>query len=220
MRGNVKSKTPRQSAATASLAFHPDPLKQMGIPGSIVKPPALCKPMQTVKAPPEWRCDTCQAVYSSERDASLCETRHKEVIARHAAYHAALANGKPLVGMFREGKDAQFVLYAVVAILGKAEPRNIQSNNWRNVEDEARYRFSDACNAWDDFLFEGKYRRYLSIQEAVEAGWCPFFSQHYQTTFPLAMREQIADAFLALPEDAQREHLVSRKAMLRSHNED
>jgi len=168
----------------------------------------------------EWQCDTCRTIYPSENEASLCENRHKQAATRQAAYHTAQASGKPMIGLFRKSESGQLVLYGVTAVLGKAESRNSQQSGWRNTEDEVRYRFSDSCNTWEAFLPEGEYRRYLSIQEAVEAGWCPFFAPHYQQAFPLVLREQIADAFLALPEEVQKTNLLARKLMTRSYDED
>ena len=164
----------------------------------------------------EWRCDFCHVPYLSEREAARCEEHHRQIIARKTAYQETLAAGKPLIGMLSHGDDDALHLTGVLAILCKSDP-----DRPLGPKDETTYTVSDACTSFDDFLPDptSPYRKYVSITEAIEAGWVPFFSQHYQKTFPLALREQIAEDFLSLPNELQKQHLLLRRLMTRSNGD-
>lgn len=170
--------------------------------------------------PSAWRCNQCGETYLTESSASRCEMRHQQIAERAAAYQHALAEGKPLLARLRE-QEGRLVVSAIFFV-GKRVEEHRSSYGQATDEENTRHLLMDADLSFTDFLpnADGKHHRYLSVTEAVSAGWCPFFSQHYQTRWPLAIREQITDAFLALPDEVQCQNLLARQVLTRHSSEE
>ena len=167
-----------------------------------------------------WRCDQCGETYPSKSSAFRCEAQHKQRAERAAAYQRALAEGKSLLARFRE-QEGRWVASAIFLVGERVEDHRTSLGTAID-EENVQHKMMDAELSFTDFLpnADGKFHRYLSVTEAVETGWCPFFSQHYQTRWPLAIREQIADAFLALPDEAQCQNMLARQVLTRHGSEE
>lgn len=167
-----------------------------------------------------WRCDHCGKEYETRSGAEQCEERHVSSERRKHFYAEAMASGRPLIGEFRRDKDGGETLTKVLAILGKSDREFRDPYPWKQDVADTFFRLTPAVGQIvEDYLPDevnpahSWFRRYISVREAVNADWCPFFSEHYQNEFPLSIREQVADAFLALPEGRQRDILSARKPL-------
>lgn len=165
-----------------------------------------------------WACDICRRQYDRKADALRCETQHASVARRLALYKDAVARRLPLVGSFAKEDDGIWRLYRIQMIEG-VDGRSDSRDPLRQSVAETLFQFYSASGIrateylpdepGPDHLI---WRRYLSPKEAVGLGWCPFFLQHYQQHAPLSLREDVADAFLSLSREKQREILLARRA--------
>lgn len=174
-----------------------------------------------------WRCDHCSRQYETRREAEQCEERHASSERRKRLYAEAMASGRPLVGKFQRAEDGGETLTRVLAILGKSEREFRDSYSRKRDVADTFLRLTPAVGQIiEDYLPDevnpahSWFTRYISIREAIDAGWRPFFSEHYQNEFPLSIREQVADAFLALTEGRQRDILLARKTLSGTDSED
>lgn len=166
------------------------------------------------------QCCTCHRIWPSLQEAETCERWHEILATQRAEFDAAQRQGKVLLGNFLR-KPQGDVLYRVLWVIGPDNAKSLPAVNLEGGAPEVLCRFylADGTEVQDFFPLSEEpsinvVSRYLTIEEALSLGWCPFFMRGYQKTFPRSFREKMAAAFIAMPPEAQHQLLLIGKPFL------
>ena len=176
---------------------------ELGEPGVATQPDSM------------WQCCHCLKVWTSLQNAEICERWHKIIANQRAAFDDAQREGKVLLGNFLR-KPQGDVLIRVLWVIGPDCEQALPAANLTGTTPEVLCRFylADGSEVRDFFPLSEEsaihmVNRYLTIEEALGLGWCPFFVRGYQKKFPRPFREKMAAAFIAMPQEAQRQLLLT-----------